>query len=81
MNIRQAVLGAGVAALLVWGGDVDRERAQAATALQASSSPAVCDIAGMKEAVRNAALQIGNVVLDVALDVAGELKAHAWQIF
>ncbi len=79
MNTRQAALGAGVAVLLVFGADANPAGAQVATALQASASQPACG--GIKEAVRDAAKHAGTVVLDVALDAAGELLARAKQIF
>lgn len=78
MNLRQAVLGAGVAVLLVFGADANPTGAHAGT-VQASSSQPTCD--GIKEAVRDAAKHAGTVVLDVALDTAGELLARAKQVF
>ncbi|GAA0584764.1 hypothetical protein [Rhizomicrobium electricum] len=81
MNIRQAALGAGLAVLLVFGADSDRSGAQAATALHASAVQPACDIAGIKETVRDAAQAAGTVVLDVVFDAAGELLACAKQVF
>lgn len=79
MNTRQAALGAGVAVLLVFGADANP--AGAATGLQASSVQSACNIAGLETAVRDAAKHAGTVVLDVALDAAGELLARAKQVF
>jgi hypothetical protein len=81
MNIRQAVLGAGVAVLLVFGADADPAGAYAATAVHASAAQSVCDVAGLRQAMGEAAEMAGNAVLNAALDVAGELKARAKQVF
>jgi hypothetical protein len=78
MDIRQAVLGAGVAVLLVFGADTSRADARAT---QASTVQSACNIAGIEAAVRDAAQAAGNVVLDVALDAAGEILARAKQVF
>jgi hypothetical protein len=82
MNIRQAALGAGLAVLLVFGADAGPAQGsvQTASALTPPVSGQVCDLAGLKETVRNTAQQAGNAVLDAALDAAGEIWARAKQV-
>jgi hypothetical protein len=81
MNIRQAILGAGVAALLVLGADGAPVGPQAATALQASSSTFACDSHGVSAVVRQAAHEARDAVLDVVFDAAGEIVACAKEVF
>lgn len=83
MDVRQALLGAGVAIALVWGGNTDpapRGGGVHAAAVQGSLLKADCKLAGIKEHMQALAERAGDAALDIVLDAAGDLEARARQM-